>query len=394
MSNSHLAVTAQNSSVSLKNDFNITAYHASISQHYHSLLQSFPTPKIRLDQSDLEASSSSLHSKYHSTGKALPPKDSLLDPNMEIQVLIEDCKSAPIETKPTENVSDTSSSRCGSSSIATQHTRTNTINSKGSDIIPRGRSRLNKIISGDRYDFEKSEDYDSKRAAKLAKHRVELEDKVGSWWIGVREAIISNSILEVSSDIPDHVPSPSLPYAVIQRSTRSPKPPADVPLPTLTFFGDFPKKVDQFQLSSPTPSPPMERIISPESCTISPYSLPSAAYAVNIVDKEQPLSFSSSSPFQNQLSFSTKACRATLKSCGKVGLGIGRGSPPDGESSENEWLLNVLDDSKDWDIPFQAEKEILAKQINQRGPQNPIKIIVSGEMPTPKPMIAGTTLWG
>ncbi|WVQ65409.1 uncharacterized protein L199_003585 [Kwoniella botswanensis] len=425
-----------------ENSLAVSAYHAALSQYVNSLLQSQShsgtspsshppswSPNNIRRRSTIKASnqSSNIHGNNSDGINEL-----LLNSNLRMETLV-DGKIKPdlLEHENLEKIDQdqdtTNLSRRvdgPKSSVATHRSVITNITNEGSQIevessnisvsegidIDRGRIRSrSKTVRPKRLgDDERSESYDHKRRLKFAKNRARLDSKVNCWLQGVRDA--SPVGVEMSPDIPpeilDPIPSPSIPHAVIHRSTIPPPinasaskiiTPITAKFPPLILYDNFPTKAEQH-------SP---RFVSD---ALSPRS----DFAFNIDHIPVPIPMGKTTNpgtgigyTKSGLNFSSNSSKATLKShyhCNSS-TGIGTSDKDKASDSSNnqqrdnkdEWLLDVLGQSDKWDIPcniLPTSQDDTRTGNEKRRSRSPMKVVISGEMPTPKPVVTGTSYWG
>ncbi|WWC71065.1 uncharacterized protein I206_105018 [Kwoniella pini CBS 10737] len=432
----------------------ISAYHASISQQMYSLLQAHnPSISSKSTTRSVSVSSSILPElpngfssrKSHKKSKDKEVK-SLLDPNIQVEVLVNgEIKPDLLKKKnikkidnsssdcvvSTTTLSDSSKLKDNISSIATGRSiKTNSIitnsqaesNSLHEESSFRGRSKLarpRRHVSGatiqankGRYEYERSASYDYKRQLRFAKHRAELVNKVDNWWKEVQESLPEESALtDIPPEIPESIPSPSIPHAIIRRSSdkdqdktssisSSPSSSSNCKrekLPPLKLYDNFPSKSDQ--MTSPRLNSNSNSDSRPVDFLPSPSLGLGIGFAFNIEDPNvtKSITHSHSHTQQQPLTFSNKACKATFKCMNSKSLSAGLPITNKFEEGK-EWIIDVLGKSADWDIPFDPNatntKMNSRKNIGEERSRSPIKVLVTGEMPTPKPIAANSCMWG
>ncbi|OCF75345.1 hypothetical protein I204_04200 [Kwoniella mangroviensis CBS 8886] len=455
------SLTMEIPTVTTENSLAVSAYHAALSQYVNSLLQSHshsntssssrlpsrsrsrsisrsqsPSPNNLRRRSTIKAfnQSNNIKNNDNSNGN----NESLLDPNIRVETLVdgkikpdllehENLEKIDQDQHQDQDITHRSGHECGGdgpkSSIATHRSVITTVTTEGSQVevessslstsegndTNRGRvrSRSKTIRPKELGEHDRSESYDHKRRLKFAKNRAQLDSKVNYWLQGVRDA--SPEGVEMSPDIPpeipDPIPSPSIPHAVIHRSTipsstnvstSKVATPITVKPSPLILYDDFPTKAEQH---SPRFVP---NALSPRS-----------DFAFNIdhmpVPIPIPMGGKSTNPgseigyTKSGLNFSSNSSKATLKSHHHCNHNTGT-SDKGTESSDNqqrdnkdEWLLTVLGQSDNWDIPCRIppiSENDSSTGIEKRRSRSPMRVMVSGEMPTPKPVAAGTSFWG
>ncbi|WWC96470.1 hypothetical protein V866_003338 [Kwoniella sp. B9012] len=420
------------STTTTENSLAVSAYHAALSQYVNSLLQSHShsgtsssshlpswSPNNIRRRSTIKASNQ-LNNIYNNNSNGI--NESLLNPNLRVETLV-DGKIKPdlLEHENLEKIDQdqdtTNSSRRvdgPKSSVATHRSVITTITTEGSQVevesssisvlegidIDRGRIRSRsktvrpKGLGGD----ERSKSYDQKRRLKFAKNRARLDSKVNCWLQGVRDA--SPVGVEMSFDIPpkilDPIPSSSIhrstipsPYGTL--STSNVTTPITVKLPPLILYDNFPTKAEQHspRFVSDAPSPRSDFAFNIDHI---PVPIPKG----KTTNRGNGIGYTKSG-----LNFSSNSSKATLKSQNHTGTSD---KDKDSESSNNqprdtkdEWLLDVLGQSDNWDIPchiLPTSQDDTRTGIEKRRSRSPMKVAVSGEMPTPKPVVAGTSFWG
>ncbi|WWC62908.1 uncharacterized protein I303_105506 [Kwoniella dejecticola CBS 10117] len=469
-----LAMSAQSQ---IQESAAISAYHASVSQHIHALLQSHnascstsSSPKPSSPGSRSPSLPDGL-GRRRSTIKASHINRSQPEAELESQPELLEKEGVQPDLLKVQNIGeiDTLNSTSGSSisvsgssktkdhlsSRATaRSSKTNSIsttsqaesNCLSDEKSLRGRSRtirpkrhvssatvVQEQENKGRHEYERSESYDAKRKLRFAKHRADLISKIDSWWKGVKDALPEGSSLaDIPPEIVDTIPSPSIPHAVMRRSSDQDKPKnastssstpskeAPANLPPLTLYGKLPSK--NHQLTSPplnlNPNPNANSNSRPVDFLPSP-SLGlgiGIGFAFTIEDPyatSTSMSTSFTHPQQQTLTFSNKACKATFKCMNPksslTGNGNGQGNARlnDAEKGtqtngiDKEWIIDVLGKSADWDIPFDPSNPDTIKNKSSRRAaategrsRSPMKVLVTGEMPTPKPIVTGASFWG
>ncbi|KAK8858884.1 hypothetical protein IAR55_003115 [Kwoniella newhampshirensis] len=220
-------------------------------------------------------------------------------------------------------------------------------------IMPdRGRSRAarSRLVP---VPLQTDEGYFSRRKDAFNMQRGELESKIGSWSESV--CVHALAISEDYPEIPDTIPSPSIPYTYILRTSPPIIGSTPAPFPSLTLYEN---------LAS-----------SPAACD------PSTTPRVTTTDMN-------TGGMGLGLTFSPKCSSATFrpgrKASGSLGAPANDKDKRLGERGEREWLLNLLEGG-DWE----DKKDIRESRIAAS------KVEVVEGMPTPRPVAAtGGILWG
>ncbi|WVW85031.1 hypothetical protein I302_107067 [Kwoniella bestiolae CBS 10118] len=347
----------------------ISAYHSAVSQHVLSLLQ---THNAGLTSSE--------EMGRKSTIKGSKGKGDLLDPSMKVEVLVDgEIKPDLLDERNIGKMEGSSPDETGSTSRnialseATQQSATIITPPPATPSPangPSSRGRSKSVRRQGTGGIERSQSYEMKRNLKFAKHRKELERKVNTWWEGVLEVSPEGSSLSdfpSESEIIDTKPSPSI---TVQLS------------PFIAFDTAY-NGIGTGRHYTPN-------INFSSSCARG-----GLAFNLHGADSHihSEIAHDQDRQSPSGLIFSENASKAILKS---------RPNQNDQNSSERsdggireDWLLNVLGESKQWDVPYrhQHQREQSKAKSKSRSPGGN-RFSVMGEMPTPKPVAAGTSLWG
>ncbi|WWC88351.1 uncharacterized protein L201_003261 [Kwoniella dendrophila CBS 6074] len=287
----------------------------------------------------------------------------------------------------------------------------------------------------ERYRLQRSENYEFKRKLKFAKNRNELENKINTWWNDILDALPegSSNLANLPAEFDEIISSPSMSPINMTRSNTSTTttssnsqsssslpslstgsdnqtdtPSAVSELPPLIVYDSFPTKNDQLNsyLSATIP----KDILPSPSLGLGIFTFNIAEQKSSIDQQQQQNQYLTSS-----LTFSTKACKATLKGANTKSFttkatqtsssttNISKGNNNIDKDSKNEslWLFDALGNSDQWEVPPElinqtshSKSRSRKSADNESRSKSPMKVIVTGEMPTPKPIASGQCLWG